>query len=226
MVSEWDRSGLGRQGKTGRGIRLVVLSTACLSVIGLFLGGCAGLRSEGFPISLDSVTPGEGETVYLHEKAFSLEGQTIRVNEPAPDVSLLTTELTPMGLEQIRGRVKIVSVVPSLDTPVCEEQTHILSERNGGLDKKVDLITVSMDLPFAQKRFSQKAGIENVLFLSDHQGADFGRAYGLLIPELRLLSRAVLVLDRNNIIRHIQVVPKLEVLPDMDAAFQVARELL
>lgn len=197
-----------------------------LSIAGLLLAACAGMQREDIHISLDSIKPGEGQAVLVQGKSLPLAGQGAQVGTTAPDVELVKTDLSSFRLAGTQGRIKIISVVPSLDTPVCEQQTHYLSERNQGLDQQVDLLTVSMDLPFAQKRFARKAGIENVLFLSDHQSAAFGQAYGLLIPDLRLLSRAVLVLDRNNMIRHLQVVPALDVLPDMDAAFDAARRLL
>ncbi len=201
---------------------------AILLSVGLFSLSCAlgAYRFDDLRISLDSIGTGEGESVVARGRTFPLSGQTVREGDAAPDVVLVKTDFSVFHLEETRGRIKIISVVPSLDTPVCEGQTHYLSERNKGLDEKVDLFTVSMDLPFAQKRFAQTSGIHNVQFLSDHQGAVFGEAYGLLIPELRLLSRAVMVLDQNNMIRHLQVVPALGVMPDMDAAFDEARKLL
>ena len=117
-------------------------------------------------------------------------------------------------------------MVPSLDTPTCDAQTHELSEKNGGLDTQVELITVSMDLPFAQTRFAKDAKITNVTFLSDYNERQFGNNNGLLIQPLGLLTRAVIVTDKNNIVRYIQVVPEVTALPDMPHAMAVAKGLL
>ena len=119
----------------------------------------------------------------------------------------------------------MVSVVPSIDTAVCEKQTHILSEENGGLDQTANLVTISRDLPFAQKRFAKAAHMENILFLSDYRTAEFGKAAGLLIDESRLLARAVMVLDRQGVVRYLEIVPDLGQLPDMHKAFEFARGL-
>jgi thiol peroxidase len=109
---------------------------------------------------------------------------------------------------------------------VCEQQTHYLSEKNKGLDKMVELITVSIDTPFAQKRFAEEAKINNVTFLSDFRNADFGKSYGLLLKDPHILARAVMVVDARNVVRHLQITPELAQLPDMDEAFQVARKLI
>jgi thiol peroxidase len=122
--------------------------------------------------------------------------------------------------------VRIISVVPSLDTPVCEQQTHYLSEKNKGLDKMVELITVSVDTPFAQKRFAGEAKIENVTFLSDYRGAEFGKAHGLFLKDPHILTRAIMVVDAQNTVRYLQVTPELAQLPDMEEAFRFARSLI
>jgi thiol peroxidase len=124
------------------------------------------------------------------------------------------------------GKVRIISVVPSIDTPTCDKQTHELSEENGGLDEKIELITVSMDLPFAQSRFAKEAKISNVTFLSDYNMREFGDKNGLVIAPLGLLARAVIVTDKDNIVRYLQVVPEVTALPDMPAAMDAARKLL
>jgi thiol peroxidase len=116
--------------------------------------------------------------------------------------------------------------VPSIDTPTCDEQTHQLSEENGGLDEQVELITVSMDLPFAQSRFAKEANISNVTFLSDYNAREFGSHNGLMIEPLGLLARAVIVTDKDNIVRYLQVVPEVTALPDMQAAMEAARTLI
>ena len=111
------------------------------------------------------------------------------------------------------------------NSPTCEKQTHILSEENNGLDKTVNLITISRDLPFAQKRFAKEANIENIQFLSDYRSGEFGTRTGLLIEENRLLARAIIVLDRTGTIRYLEIVKELRHLPDMGKAFIAASSL-
>lgn len=194
----------------------------------LGLVGCSALRPQAITMTVakESALAGEGRSVSFKGKALPLEGKGIKVGDRLPAAVLSANDLSPVNLAETGGKVRIISVVPSLDTPVCEEQTHALSERNGGLDKEVQLFTVSMDLPFAQKRFSKEAKIGNVLFLSDYKEADFGKNYGLLIQPLHLLSRAVLVVDKENVVRHLQVVPEITSLPDLEAAMRVAKDLL
>ncbi|NIQ03912.1 MAG: thiol peroxidase [Nitrospinaceae bacterium] len=163
--------------------------------------------------------------VRLRGKPLTLMGTAITPGQALPRLSLPDSRMKPVDLSAFKGKVTIVSVVPSIDTRVCEKQTHILSEENGGLDATVRLVTVSRDLPFAQKRFAQEAKINNVLFLSDYRDAGFGTASGLLIQENRLLTRAVMVLDKAGIIRHLEIVPDLGQLPDMKKAFAVAGSL-
>jgi thiol peroxidase len=113
-----------------------------------------------------------------------------------------------------------------VDTPTCEAQTHALSEKDRKLADQVDMVTISMDLPFAQSRFAREAKIKNVTFLSDYKTAAFGLNNGLLIEPLRLLARAVIVTDKDNVVRYIQVVPELTSLPDMAAAMNAAKALM
>jgi thiol peroxidase len=201
-------------------------------IFGLVIfSGCADFHALShvepkYTIASSSVSTGSGNSVSMKGTPVSLEGELIKIGDNAPDATLIGTDLKPVVLPGDKGRVKIISIVPSLDTKVCENQTHLFSERNNGLDKDVDIITISMDLPFAQDRFSERAEIKNIRFLSDYKTADFGRRYGLLIKELRLLSRSVIVLDKENVIRHIQVVPELTQLPDYERALAIAKGLL
>ncbi len=189
--------------------------------------GCAGARPVAdIPVTQQSIIPGTGQSVNRNGKPLPLEGTPFRVGQQLPAAILTAADLTLVKLTETQGKVRIISVVPSLDTRVCEQQTHRLSEQNGGLDRRAQLITVSMDLPYAQARFARAAKIDNVLFLSDHVAAEFGRATGLLITPLRLLTRAVLVVDRDNVIRYAQVVPELGQLPDLQQAFAAAQRLL
>ncbi len=168
---------------------------------------------------------GPTHQVTLRGKPLTLIGERVQVGKTLPDVKLPDPSLNMVEMNSFNGKVTIVSVVPSLDTPTCEKQTHILSEENDGLDKSVRLVTISRDLPFAQKRFAKEANIKNIQFLSDYRLAEFGTQTGLLIDENRLLARAVMVLDRQGTIRYLEVVRELAQLPDMKKAFDAARSL-
>lgn len=160
-----------------------------------------------------------------------LSGTGIKVGDALREVQLtqmIETDLSPIAITDTKGKgkVRIISVVPSLDTPECEEQTHYLSEKNKGLDKMVELVTVSVDTPFAQKRFAKEAHIGNVTFLSDYKDAEFGKAYGLLLKGPHILARTIMVVDAHNTVRYLQITPELTQLPDMDKAFAVAKSLI
>lgn len=196
-----------------------------------FLGGCASKGTNAvqadLPVDKGTVSAGAGNSVKFKGSALPLAGGgEVRVGEPLPAAVLSSNSLKPVDIAAATGKVRIISVVPSLDTPTCDKQTHELSEENGGLDKKVELITVSMDLPFAQARFAKEAKINNVTFLSDYKGREFADNNGLMIEPLGLLARAVIVTDQNNIVRYLQVVPEITALPDMQAAMAAARSLL
>jgi len=163
--------------------------------------------------------------VTLKGKPLTLLGNPLKVGDPLPEMSLPNTALNMVDLKSFRGKVTVVSVVPSLDTPTCDKQTHILSEENEGLDRTANLITISRDLPFAQKRFAKSAKIHNITFLSDYRDAGFGMAGGLLIDENRLLTRTIIILDKEGIIRYLEIVPKLSQLPQMKKAMEFARSL-
>jgi thiol peroxidase len=203
----------------------------------LFLGmtGCSTVDLSGpdfsyksLPVAEGSAKPGDGNNVLFKGKPLMLSGTAIKVGEPLRDIKLTQNDLSMIGVTDTKGKgkVRIISVVPSLDTKVCEQQTHYLSEKNKGLDKMVELITISVDTPFAQKRFSEEAKIQNVTFLSDYRGADFGKAHGLFLKDPHLLTRAILVVDKDNVVRYMQVTPELAQLPDMEEAFKFARKLV
>jgi thiol peroxidase len=195
--------------------------------LGFFLAGCAStdFAYKDLPVSKTSATAGDGNTVTFKGTPLKLEGPAIKEGDTLRDAKLATNDLKLVDLTEGKGKVRIISVVPSLDTPVCEQQTHYLSEKNVDLDRDVQLITVSVDTPFAQKRFAKEAKISNVTFLSDYRGGDFGRAYGLLVPDIHVLARSVMVVDKDNVVRYLQIVPELATMPDMDAAFNNARKL-
>lgn len=205
------------------------------AALGITLGltGCETTGSSSFlyknyTIADGSAVAGEGRTVLFKGSPLALSGTGVKVGDRLREVNLTQTDLSPISITETRGKgkVRIISVVPSLDTPVCEQQTHYLSEKNKGLDKMVELVTVSLDTPFAQKRFAGEARITNVTFLSDHRGAEFGMAYGLFLKGPHILARTVMVVDANNTVRYLQITPELAQLPNLDEAFAVAKSLI
>lgn len=201
-------------------------SMIVLAGAGFLLTGCAtGFVYKDMPVSKTSGTAGAGNTVTFKGSPLKLDGTAIKVGDQLRDAKLTGGDLKLVSLTDGKGKVRIVSIVPSLDTKVCEQQTHYLSEKNANLDRDVQLVTVSVDTPFAQKRFAEEAKIANVTFLSDYRGGDFGKAHGLLVPDIHVLARTVMVVDKDNVVRYLQVVPELASMPDMDAAFHAARKV-
>jgi thiol peroxidase len=164
--------------------------------------------------------------VTMRGNPLTLLGKELRQGDAAPDVELLDNDLAPVRLSSFRGKVCVVSSVPSLDTPVCDMETRRFNEEAGGLGEDVVVITVSMDLPFAQKRWCGAAGVDRVVTLSDHREGSFGMGYGVLIKELRLLARCVFVLDREGVVRYIQQVKETAEEPDYEAVLNAVKELV
>lgn len=205
----------------------ILVSLVLCGIVGI--SGCAAIKNSSFSykdmdVAKTSAEAGEGRTVTLQGDPLTLRGKGIRKGDGLRHAKVTAVDLSRVDVAETKG-VRIISVVPSLDTPVCEQQTHYLSEKNQGLDQRVELITVSVDTPFAQKRFAREAGIKNVTFYSDYRDVEFGRTYGLLVEQPHFLARTVMVVDRNDVIHHLQVVPELTQLPDMEQAFAVARSL-
>lgn len=156
---------------------------------------------------------------------LTLEGAEIKAGDKAPDFTALDNTLSPVTLADLGDKVKIISVTPSLDTPVCDAQARKFNTEAAALAGAVEVLNVSMDLPFATGRFCTTAGIENVRTLSDHRDASFGRAYGVLVKELRLLARAVFVIDRENTVKYVEIVPEMTADVDFERALEAARSL-
>ena len=156
---------------------------------------------------------------------LTLVGPEIRVGDEAPDFEAIGNDMEPAGSQSFRGKVCIISSVPSLDTPVCDTQTRRFNEEAAKLAEDVVILTVSMDLPFAQKRWCGAAGVTRVKTLSDHRDAVFGLAYGVLIKELRLLSRAVFVVDREGTVQYVQLVKEITHEPDYDAVLSAVKKV-
>ena len=152
----------------------------------------------------------------------TLVGNEVKVGDSAPDFTVLANDLSPVSLKDTDGKVRIISVVPSLDTGVCDAQTRKFNEEAANLEGVV-VITVSMDLPFAQKRWCAAAGLENVMTVSDHRDASFGEAYGVLMKELRLLARSVFVIDSSNTVTYAEYVTEGTTHPQYEAALEAAK---
>lgn len=164
--------------------------------------------------------------VTMKGNPLTLVGTELKVGDQAPAFVALDNDLSPVSLDSFRGKVCIISSVPSLDTPVCDMETRRFNNEAGTLGDDVVVLTISMDLPFAQKRWCGAAGVERVQTLSDHRDASFGKAYGVLIKELRLLARAVFVLDQQGTIRYLQLVKEIAEEPDYDSVLNAVRELV
>jgi thiol peroxidase len=156
---------------------------------------------------------------------LTLVGPSLKVGDKAPNFTVLDNALNPVQLSAYKGKVCILSSVPSLDTPVCDLETRRFNQEAATLGPDVSVLTVSMDLPFAQKRWCGAAGVDKVTTLSDHRDASFGTTYGTLIKELRLLARCVFVVDRDGVIRYIQVVKEVTQEPDYAAVLEAVRKL-
>lgn len=157
---------------------------------------------------------------------LTLIGPALKVGDKAPEFTVLNNELKEVRLGDFKGKVKIISVTPSLDTPVCDLQARRFNQETAKLPPDVIVLNISMDLPFAIARFCTSAGIDRVIALSDHRDASFGNAYGVLIKELRLLARSIFIISRDDVIRYIEIVPELADQPDYDKALKAAEGLV
>ena len=157
-------------------------------------------------------------------KSLTLAGNEVKVGDQAPDFVVLDNELNPVNFNACLGKVCIILSVPSLDTPVCEIETKRFNEEAAALGPDIRILVISMDLPFAQKRWCAAEGVNNLQTLSDHRDASFGSAYGVLIKELRLLARAVFVVNRDGKIKYIQLVDEVTHEPDYDSALNAVKE--
>ncbi|MBI4342132.1 MAG: thiol peroxidase [Candidatus Omnitrophica bacterium] len=155
---------------------------------------------------------------------LTLIGPAIKPGAKAPDFQVIAQDLSPVSLGGFKGKTLLISVTPSLDTPVCDLQARRFNEEAAKLPG-VAMLNISMDLPFAQKRWCGAAGIDKVQVLSDHKDASFGRAYGALIKELRLLTRSVFVVDGSGAVRYVEYVPEVTSHPNYDAALAAVRQL-
>lgn len=156
---------------------------------------------------------------------LTLAGKELKVGDVAPDFEVLDNDLEPVKFSSFRGKICVISSVPSLDTPICDMETRRFNEEAVKLGENIQILTISMDLPFAQKRWCGAAGVHKVVTLSDHRDASFGTAYGALIKELRLLARIVFVVNGEGVIQYIQIVKEQSEEPDYDAVLEAVNAL-
>ncbi|WP_078391945.1 thiol peroxidase [Shouchella patagoniensis] len=161
--------------------------------------------------------------VTFKQQPVTLKGTQVKVGDKAPNFTVLANDLSEVKLDDSKGKTRLISVVPSIDTGVCDAQTRRFNEEAASLENTV-VLTISVDLPFAQKRWCAAEGIENVQTLSDHRDLSFGEAYGVAIEELRLLARSVFVVDANNQVVYAEYVNEVSEHPNYDAAIEAAKK--
>jgi thioredoxin-dependent peroxiredoxin len=164
------------------------------------------------------------QAVTLKGNPLTLVGPELKVGDKAPDFTAVDRDLRPISLADTEGKARVFSVVPSLDTPVCDTQTRRFNKEAATLPG-VRIYTISMDLPFAQSRWCTIADVNKLVMISDYQTGDFGANYGTLIKELRLESRAIFVIDAEGIVRYVEYVPEVGTHPDYEAALEAARRV-
>lgn len=163
--------------------------------------------------------------VTMKGSPLTLLGKEVRSGDSAPDFKALDQALKEVSLNDFKGKIVVIAAVPSLDTPVCDLQIKRFNDEAAKLSKDIKVLFVSMDLPFAQKRFCQEFSIKKVVTLSDHRDADFGMKYGVLIKELRLLSRAVFVIDSSGKVAYVEYVKELGHQPNYDAVLETIAKI-
>ncbi len=189
----------------------------------IFLTACAATRPN---IQVDTASASPGTRVTFKGTPHDLLGDYIAVGDRLPSATLVQAgTMQPVDLSNEKGEILFLSIVPSIDTKVCEAQTHILGEEGDRLPDNVRRIAISRDTPFAQKRFAEEAGLTDIQYLSDYKSGEFGKSVGLLMEDLMLLARSVIIVDEKGVVQYIQVVPEMTHLPDMDAAFHSATQL-
>ncbi len=156
---------------------------------------------------------------------LTLVGDEVKAGDRAPDFTVTDNNMKPFNFSSLKGKVAVISAVVSLDTPVCDMETRRFNDEAARISSDVEIITISMDLPFAQKRWCGAAGVERVKTYSDHRDADFGKKYGVLTKETRLLARAVFVVDRTGIIRHVEILDDVVKEPHYDEVLAAVRKV-
>ena len=157
---------------------------------------------------------------------MTLVGPELKAGDKAPDFTVLDQAMAPKSLKDFEGKFKVISVTPSLDTPVCDLQIHWFNEDAANQPADVAVLNISMDLPFAIKRFCATGGIDRTEALSDHRDASFGTNWGVLMKELRLLARSIFIVDKEDVVRYVQIVPEQTAEPDYEAALAALKKLM
>jgi thiol peroxidase len=194
--------------------KLVIVLIAALCIIN---HGCGGKKMA------DQERQG---VVTFKGNPLTLIGKELKVGDKAPDFTVTSQDMAPVAFSKFKGKVCIVTSVPSLDTPVCDIMTRRFAKEAVALDGDVAVLTISMDLPFAQKRWCVGAEVKEIQVLSDYKDASFGRAWGLLIKELHLDARAVYVVDAAGVVRYAQIVKEVTQEPDYNSALEAAKKCL
>ncbi|MGB2992641.1 MAG: thiol peroxidase [Paenisporosarcina sp.] len=161
--------------------------------------------------------------ITFKQNPMTLIGDEVKVGDTAPDFTVLANDLSPVTLQDSKGKTRLISVVPSLDTGTCDTQTRKFNESAAELGDDVVILTISNDLPFAQKRWCAAAGIDSVQTLSDHRDLSFGEAYGVAIDELRLLTRSIFVVDSNDKVTYVEYVPEATEHPNYEKAIEAVK---
>jgi len=164
--------------------------------------------------------------ITMHGNPLTLVGNEVKTGDKAPDFLVIDSEREEKSLADYKGKVKLISVTPSLDTPVCDLQINQFEKDATDFSSDVAVLNISVDLPFAIKRFCSTGSIDMVVALSDHRYVSFGEAYGVLIKELRLLARSIFVVDKNDIVRYVQMVNEQTNEPDYAAAIEAIKSAL
>lgn len=164
--------------------------------------------------------------VTFKNNPVTLLGNEVKVGDKAPDFTVLANDLSPVTLQDSKGKVRLIISVPSIDTGVCDAEVRRFNEEASKLSDDLVVLTISVDLPFAQKRWCAAAGIERVETLSDHRDLSFGTSYGVAIKELRLLARAVFVVDKDDTVKYVEYVPEATNHPNYEAALEAVKSLL
>lgn len=181
-------------------------------------------RLEEMEEEAEGKNAGRKGEVTLKGNALTLEGPGMKVGQKAPDFTVLSQDLEEKKLSDFSGKIKLIASVPSLDTPVCDTEIKRFNDEAAKISKDVVIIFISMDLPFAQKRFCQEFDIKTVKTLSDHKDASFGSNYGVLIKEMRLLARAIFIIGKDDTIKYVQLVKELSSGPDYNAALAALKK--
>jgi thiol peroxidase len=169
---------------------------------------------------------GSKSAVTVKGNAVTLSGEEVKAGQNAPNFKVVNTDLKDISSDEFKGKIRLIASVPSLDTPVCDLEIKRFNEEAVKLSKELAIIFISMDLPFAQKRFCQANEIKAVRTFSDYKDADFGLKYGVLIKELRLLARALFIIDKNDVVRYVEYVPELTSHPDYKKALDALKGMV